>query len=116
VFQAPAAQLLCLIDMALAENNARKKDNIKESSFPCYKPTYSQLEKSEWITTDREIFATNTHQKYFSTIKMKNSLISTANSEKMEKSTKTSGKAKDFFLANNNANRSEIATERRKGL
>jgi hypothetical protein len=45
VFQAPAAQLLCLIDMALAENNARKKDNIKESSFPCYKPTYSQQEK-----------------------------------------------------------------------
>jgi hypothetical protein len=44
VFQAPAAQLLCLIDMALAENNARK-DNIKESSFPCYKPTYSQQEK-----------------------------------------------------------------------
>jgi hypothetical protein len=39
VFQAPAAQLLCLIDMALAENNARKKDNIKESSLPYYKAT-----------------------------------------------------------------------------
>jgi hypothetical protein len=49
---------------------------------------------------------------------MKNSLISTANSEKMEKGTKTSGKAKDYFLANNNAKakRSEIATERRKAL
>jgi hypothetical protein len=40
VFQAPAAQLLCLIGMALVQNNAtRRKDNIKASSLHRYKPT-----------------------------------------------------------------------------
>jgi hypothetical protein len=40
VFQAPAAQLLCLIGMALVQNNVtRKKDNIKASSLHRYKPT-----------------------------------------------------------------------------
>jgi hypothetical protein len=40
VFQAPTAQLLCLIGMALVQNNeTRKKDNIKASSLHRYKPT-----------------------------------------------------------------------------
>lgn len=71
--------------------------------------------KSVRITNGREIY---TSEVFIYNQNDNLSFISTANSEKMEENTKTSGKAKDFFLANNNAKakRSDIATERLKGL